>query len=190
MKRIKLLFAGLCLGASTLASAGQVYTWHTSATSPDMVDMAGYMELSDAAVQAGHVNYEARTCADFPCDLSDPGSPILRFAFMVNGSTDSAIDINPVAGTGYGFESPKFDASFDIVGGRIENLSLFINTFFSTLRMDGIHIDWFSSDAQTCNLGCSGGEGQFAQTDVPEPAAPALFALALVGLAAARRRRT
>lgn len=189
MNRVKLLLAGLCLMASAMASASVVYTWRTSATSPDMRSVSGFIELSDAAAASGHVVYHAPSCYPWPCDLSDPDSPILRFGFMTNNDGDSSIGIDLVAGTGYNLEAPAFDAQFDVVAGRIANLALFVNTWSSTLGISGDLVTWFSSDAANCNSPCSGARGQFVAADVSEPASAALFALACLSAAAARRRQ-
>lgn len=186
MKRVKILLAGLCLMASGLASAGVVYTWNTTATSASMHSVSGFIELSAGA--AGHVSYHARACADWPCDLSDPASPILRFGYMVNNDPASALAIDLVAGTGFDIPAPKFDAEFLIAAGRLSQLSLYINTFRTTLRIGGDSVDWFSSDADNCLHGCSGAQGQFAQSDVPEPASLALFGLACLGAGVAHRK--
>jgi hypothetical protein len=184
MKLAKLLLAGLCLMASTLASAGVVYTWHTSAASADMRSLRGFIELDAAAAASGHVSYRAPVCDPWPCDLADPASPILRFAFAVNNDAPSALAIDMLDGTGYGFAMPSFDAEFDVAAGRISNLSLFVNTVNSTLRINADVIAWFSSDAANCYLGCAGAQGQFV-ADVPEPGAPALLLLACLAALAA-----
>lgn len=178
MVRVKLLLACLCLTASAMAPAGVVYTWRSAAAAPDMRSVAGLIELSDAAAASSHVSYQAPSCDPWPCGLADPASPIQRFAFMVNGDAPSALAIDLAAGTGYGFPTPAFDAEFDVGAGRLSNLSLFVNTLISTLRIGAGVVDLFSSDADNCYWGCSGAEGQFVAADVPEPGSLALFALA------------
>ncbi len=188
MNRLKILLASLCLMASTVASAGVVYHWRSSATTPDMRSMSGLIELSDAAAAGGHVSYRAPMCDPWPCSLADPASPILRFAFEVNAHTPSALDIDLMAGTGYDFGMPSFDAEFDVGAGRIANLALFVNTLTSTLRIGGDVIEWFSSDADNCYFGCVGAQGRFVAAEVPVPGSLALLALGmLAGLAASGR---
>lgn len=185
MVRVKLLLACLCLMASGMAPAGVVYTWRTTAATPDMRSISGFIELSDAAAAASHVSYQAPSCDPWPCSLADPASPIQRLGFMVNGDLPSALDIDLVAGTGYGFPMPAFDAEFDVGAGRLANLSLFVNTLNSTLRIGGNLIALFTSDADNCYWGCSGAQGQFVAAEVPEPGSLALFALACVAAALA-----
>ena len=187
MTPVKFLFAILCLSASTFASAGVLYTWQATASAPGMHSVSGFIELSDSA--AGNVSYRARACHGWPCDLADPASPILRFGFMVNDALSSALAIDLVSGTGFDFPTPAFDADFTIGTGRLDQLSLFINTMNSTLRIDGSTIAWFSSDAETCHFGCSGAQGQFVLAQVPEPASLALIVLAALGAALTGRPR-
>lgn len=180
MNRVKLLLAGLFLMVPMLASASVVYTWSTIATTPDLRSLSGFIELSDAAAASGHVSYRAPSCDPWPCSLADPASPILRFAFEVNAHSLSALDIDVIAGSGYGFGMPSFDAQFDVGAGRIANLTLFVNTLTSTLRIGGSVIEWFSSDTNNCYFGCAGAQGQFLAAEVPEPGSWALLALAVL----------
>lgn len=189
LQRIKLLLACLCLTVSTLAQAGVVYTWRTIALSPTIHSVSGFFELTEAAVAAGHVSFTAPFCQPWPCDMSVPDSPILRFVLDVNNYPLSAVDIDPVAGTGYGLSGASFVTEFDIVDGRLENVGIFVNTLIQTLHFGGDTISWFSSDTENCFFWvCEGARGEFVA--IAEPATLALFALAGMGaLLGGRARR-
>lgn len=92
-------------------------------------------------------------------------------------------------GAGYIISNPSFDADFDIAAGRLAKLSLFINTYTTTLRIGGGDIEWFSSDDGICPWSCSGARGQFAAADVPESGSLGLLVLACLGAGLASLRR-
>ena len=181
LQQLKWALACLCLTVSTLASASVVYTWRTIALSPSISSVSAYLELTDAAVAAGHVSFTAPYCAPWPCDMAVPDSPILRFVFDVNNYPLSAVDIDPVAGTGYGLSGAAFTAEFEIVDGRLAQLDIFVNTLVQTLRLGGDTIVWFSSDTENCYSVCSGARGEFVEATIAEPATLLLCALAALG---------
>lgn len=154
-----------------------------------MRSLHGFIELDAAAAASGHVSYRAPVCDPWPCDLADPASPILRFAFAVNNDAPSALAIDMLDGTGYGFAMPSFDADSDVGAGSISNLRLFVNTVNSTLRINADVIAWLSSDAANCYFGCAGAQGQFV-ADVPERAGAGAAGLPCrAGRTAGRHRR-
>lgn len=184
--RTLLLCAGLA--APAFASAGVIYEWRTASTSSSIYSVTGYIELSEAAVQAGNVDYQfSDSCGDHPqCDYSDKASPILRFSFMVN---DHPIDLDFYHGTGfyYGPAAGSFGASFSVGALSLGPMNLFANDGNSYVWLDGSLIADANSDMWGCEGGCSGATGGFFR--VPEPASVLLMGAGMMGLAVMRRRR-
>lgn len=185
--RALLLCAGL-LGPG-FAHAGVIYEWRTASTSPSIHAVTGFIELSEAAVQAGNVSYAfSNPCGGVAgCDYSDPASPIIRFSLMVN---DNPIGIDFHAGTGFsGYpEASWFHAVFAVGPGALGALNLYAYDGQSHVRLDGDLISDANSDMLGCPLeGCSGATGGFFR--VPEPASAGLFCAGLLALAGLRRRR-
>lgn len=181
----------LCAGLATpvFASAGIIYEWRTSSTSDSIYAVSGFIELSDAAVQAGSVDYQfSDICGGDPqCDYGDAASPILRFSFMVNNAP-IALDIEDGAGFYFGPGSGAFGASFAVGAWTLGPMQLYANDGNSHVWLDGSLIADANSDIGGCGMeGCNGAAGGFFR--IPEPGSALLIGAGLLGLAGMRRRR-
>lgn len=188
--------AGFLWAISGMASAGVVYQWQTTATSPTISSAVGRIEISRQAQAARGGSYSAPpNCQmyDPDCTYGDPGSPVLKFAFRANAAepTPADIDFDLVRGTGAHIPvSDWFIADFTI-SGRILTLNAYADTGATTLFMDSNMVSWFSSDSPyfgtDCEYDCSGASGQWVQ--VPEPGPMALLGIGAMAALLTRRRR-
>jgi hypothetical protein len=185
--RALLMCAGLLV--PVFANAGVIYEWRTYHTSSSIYAVAGSIELSGAAMQAGRVDYQFQDpCGGAPdCNYADTSSPLMRFALKVN---HFPIDINIHDGSGFLF-GPAYGfltASFDVGAWKLGPVNIYANTGESHVQLDGYTIVDANSDMLGCpDGGCNGATGGFFR--VPEPGSAALLGLGALGLLAGRRRR-
>lgn len=183
----------LCVGllCSTQASAGVVYAWQMTQPSATIYQAGGFLELTEEAARSAGVNYAVTArCELDSCEFSDPSSPILRFEFWTNGSHNGAY-VNPISGRGLtetGGDS-VFNVSFSISGHRINDFSVTLANFDTTMVMQNGTIVMLSSDWDGCHRGCEGSSGFFREVNVPEPGTLALIGLGMLGLAYGLRRK-
>lgn len=189
MNKLRALLLSACLAAPACASAGVVYEWRTFTTSSSIYQVVGSIELSDAAVQSGRVDYTfVDSCgAVGGCSYADPASPLMRFTFKVN---HLPIDIDIRHGTGFRFGPGAgwLKASFDVGMYSLGPLTLSANDSESYVQIDGALITDANGDMLGCpDGGCNGATGGFFR--VPEPASALLVGAGLMGMAGLRRRR-
>lgn len=185
---------------SGIASAGVVYEWRTTTTSPTIYSAIGRIEITSEAQAAKGGSYSAPpNCQMYEpdCNYGDPGSPIMRFAFRANSSapTPADIDFDLLHGTGAHVPAADWFMADFTISGTILTLNTYADTGATTLFMENNLISSFSSDwpyfGNDCEYNCNGASGQWVQVDLPEPGPVGLLGIGLVAalVASARRRR-
>lgn len=190
MRYLTSFFLFACLLCTAHASAGVLYSWHMTQPSATIYEAGGLLELTEEAVQAGQVTYAVTSiCEADPCIFSDPSSPILRFEFWTNGARAGAY-VNPITGSGLveRFGESVFNVSFLITGDRINDFTLTLSNFDTTMTVLNGEIGQIGSDWPGCYSHCTGSSGFFQAVNVPEPGSLALTGLGMLGLAYRLRR--
>ena len=178
------------------ASAGVLYTWQNVDSGPHALPMGLVLEIefTDAAVAAGNVDYVIDHCGLPEFCGPDKQSPVSRFLF--SGVTPpisyfpQTQDMNPYASL---WISVVFEPG-GYLSGRIaanNTESNFAMSSAGTLfTVDSVRSDLGSGGG--CDLwsnDCHGATGLMRLTEVPEPGSMILFAIAMIGLLIAGRRR-
>lgn len=179
------------------AIAGVIYNWQQTTASSTITSSAGFIEISDAAWQSGHIDFNL-TCAETTgvCSPDQASAPITDFVFWVDDFDYAPVNVFP--------DYPSsMQASLDISNGELSGW-LTALTFQSQVSMGGSNdwtIDNWQSDAgcfQGVGGPCGGATGIWVldpgtvptAVAVPEPGGVALFGfgLSLAGLAWRKRK--
>ncbi len=195
----------LLWGGAQVAQATVVYHWHPVSDDPDISIVSGSLAVSDAAYQAGHVDY---TYVHHDGSPSDPGAPFEQLAIVVGqaGSLGSlGVSVQPTDGG-------DWSASMSLLFGQYLAGSLDVNNSASNYTMQSANVlalatplwtlSQFNSDYPLGNgacffAACAGATGYWVldQATVPVPEPPTrpwfgLLACGLIALAWCRRVRT
>lgn len=185
MKIISTVILCFLMSFTDSASAGALYRWHMTESSPTVFKAGGILELSGFD---GSPNIIDEHCHDDPCSWANPSSSIRRFQFWTNDSgRGQGTNINFITGDGIEIWDPKVIISFSTTGRRIYDFSIELWTFDTNMLMEGGKLIYLSSDWAGCAMHCEGSSGYFQQ--VPEPGTLALFGFGAMALALGQRRR-
>lgn len=204
--RWKTLLAALLLICGQV-HAGVLYAWQyqAGATARPLAGASGLphgmlleIEFSDAAVAAGSVDFVIDNCGWAEFCAPDPEAPVTRFLFAgVTPPIDYAPAMRPMDPFAMLRVSVRFEADGYLSGTIAANdtaSSLRLGSGAGTLfTVEGVSSDF--PDGGGCDLwsdDCRGATGYLRSAQVqpvPEPGSMLLFAIAMIGLLIAGRRR-